>query len=31
LGEGLQAEPARIFATDLNGEGVIEAERLADL
>ena len=31
LGDGLQAEAARVFAADLDGEGVIESESLADL
>ena len=31
LGDGLQAEPAGVFAADLDGEGVIESESLSDL
>ncbi len=30
LRDGLQAEPAGVVAADLDGEGVIESERLAD-
>ncbi len=31
LGDGLQAEPAGVFTADLDGEGVIESESLAEL